>query len=326
MIRIATIGTSTITRRFAAAVPVAGGGEIVAVTSRHQDSGQALATDLGVERVIVGLDQVWADDTIDAVYIANPNALHAPTVEAALAAGKHVLVEKPAALDSGEFASLAAAARDRGLVLLENMRSAYDPLVDEIASRIDDLGPLRGVGLGYVQRSARYDQVLAGQQVNIFDPALGGGALNDLGVYPVHLLVQLLGEPARVQAEWTLLPGWAGGVGADGAGAALLTYDGFVAELTWSKITTSTRPGELAGERGTLVIDHVADLPGARIHWHDGRVEELPGADAGDNMVHSVRHFLRLIESGVTADAENARTVASLRTLDRIRAAATSAA
>ena len=94
--------------------------------------------------------------------------------------------------------------------------------------------------------------MLAGERVNIFDPAMAGGALNDLGVYCAHALVNLFGEPERVVAALVPIAS-----GADGAGAALAVYDGFVADLSWSKITDSALPSEIQGELGTLEIDAI---------------------------------------------------------------------
>ena len=159
--------------------------------------------------------------------------------------------------------------------------------------------------------------MLAGERVNIFDPALGGGALNDLGVYCVSALVDLFGEPQRVLAASVPVGG-----GADGAGAALAVYPGLVADLGWSKITASDVPSEVQGELATLVIDHVPARRRLVVRRIDG-TEGVTVVDAPEFALDpEVERFAALCRDGGDASADQARTLATLRTLETIRAAA----
>ncbi|NED68128.1 Gfo/Idh/MocA family oxidoreductase, partial [Streptomyces sp. SID10244] len=127
MIRMATIGTSTITRSFldaAAAVPT------VAVTTAYsRDAGRAaeFAAETGLASSASDLDALLSSPDIDALYIASPNGAHGEQVRQGIDAGKHVLVEKPAVPTSAEFVDLAGAATSAGVILLEAMRNFYDP-------------------------------------------------------------------------------------------------------------------------------------------------------------------------------------------------------
>lgn len=317
MLRFATVGTSWITTQFADAVARVPGVEVAVACSRDAARAEAFASQIGAASSSVDLGALLASDEVDAVYIASPNSVHADQAMAAVRAGKHVLVEKPATLTASGFDDLVAAADASGVVLMEAIRSAYDPGTARVRELLGSLGPIRRASLRYSQRSSRYDLVLAGERVNIFDPALGGGALNDLGIYGVHALVDWFGEPLRVLAADVPLP-----TGADGAGVALAIYDGFVADVSWSKITASDVPSEVQGELGTLVIDHVPAPRSLVVTRLDGvREEEHLDVPAFD-LAYEVERFVRLCSGDGDATPDQQRTLAALRTLDAIRAAA----
>ncbi|WP_424449087.1 Gfo/Idh/MocA family protein [Microbacterium arborescens] len=317
MIRIATIGTSVITDAFIGAASRTPGIEVAAVSSRDAAKARAYADRLGVAESFAGLDDLLADPRIDAVYVGSPNSAHGGQVAAAIEAGKHVLVEKPAVATAEEWDDLVERSRAAGVVLLEAMRTAYDPGIVALRERIATLGVLRRASFHYAKRSSRYDAVLAGETPNIFDPAMGGGALADLGVYGVHATVLLFGEPLGVSASSVPIA-----TGADGAGLAVLEYPGLVVDVAYSKITSAVRPSEIQGEDATLLIDHLASprrltrigLDGAESTWEsDAAVDVLDG---------EVARFVELVEGGVAPDEDQARTSQTLRTLERIRRAA----
>lgn len=317
MIRIATIGTSVITTHFADAVGATSGIELGTVYSRDADRARAFAARIGAPASGDDLDAILADPEIDAVYVGSPNAVHAEQVRRVIAAGRHVLVEKPAVSTAAEWSGLVDAADRAGVVLLEAMRTAYDPGTAAVRELLPSIGVVRRASFHYQKRSSRYTNVLAGERVNIFDPAMGGGALADLGVYGVHALVLLFGEPVTVQAAAVPLD-----AGVDGAGIALLGYPGFVADASYSKITNSSRPSEIQGEDATLTIDEIAS-PRLLVRTAiDGTVDEVR-VDAPENpLVGEVQRFVDLVESGGSAAEDNERTRITLKTLERIRSVA----
>ncbi|HSN10633.1 MAG TPA: Gfo/Idh/MocA family oxidoreductase, partial [Propionibacteriaceae bacterium] len=276
--------------------------------------GRDFASSLGVDRVVTDLDELLADPDVDAVYVASPNSVHTEQALAAVRAGKHVLVEKPAVTAATEWASLRAEARERGVVVLEAMRTEYDPGLEVVREVIGSLGTIRRVRLSYEKRSSRYDQVLAGERVNIFDPALAGGALFDLGVYCIHALVALFGEPERVQASSVTIAS-----GTDGAGTALCTYPGFVAEVCWSKITTSTLPSEVQGELGTLLIDSIASPSSLTVQRLDGTSTTRALPPLRHTLYDEVARFVELVRGKDDATYDQDLTAATLRVIDEIR-------
>ena len=324
VITLATIGTSTITERFADAVAQTPGIHIGVAHSRDLARARAFAARIGAPEASDDLDALLASGRVDAVYVGSPNGLHAEQSRAAIRGGVHVFVEKPAAPTAAEWDGLVAEAHEHGVVLFEGMRNAYDPGLLALRDLLPEVGVLRRASFAYCQRSARYDLVLAGETPNIFDRALAGGALLDLGVYPLSAAIALFGEPDRVTALHVPIA-----TGVDGSGSALLGYGGFVVEVSYSKITASALPSEIQGEGGTITIDHIAQPRHLVLTRLDGTVIEAVVDAAENNMLYEVARFVELVEGAGAAASEaadiaaedQARTAAVLRTVDRIRAA-----
>ncbi len=314
MIRIATVGTSTITYQFVDAMAEVPQIALAGVYSRSLQTAEKAAAAFGTERTWTELDAMLASDEVDAVYIASPNGVHFEQALQAIRAGKHVFVEKPAVPTAAEFSSLLEAAADHNVVLFEGMRNAYDPGTAALKLLLPKLGQIRRVSLGYSQRSARYDLVLAGRPVNIFDPKLGGGALFDIGVYCVSMLVDLFGAPQAVTACDVTV-----GSGADGAGVVLASYPGMVADLSYSKISASDRFSEIQGELATLTFDRVPAPREWFLTYLDGEQETerlgLPPA----NMKFEIQRFCQLVDGAASPKSDQLRTLRTLETIDAIR-------
>jgi predicted dehydrogenase len=316
VIRLATIGTSSIANQFVAALHQVPGIQLTGVLSRDSARAAATAKDWGAGQSWSDLAVMLASSDVDAVYVASPNAVHYAQCRASLEAGKHVFVEKPAVIAVAEFEELLDLARDHRVVLFEGMRSAYDPGMDLVRDLLPQIGTVRRISFEYCQRSSRYDQVLAGRPVNIFDPAMAGGALNDLGVYCVSALVDLFGEPDGVAGVQVVVAS-----GADGSGSAVASYPGCVAELAYSKITASQRPSQIEGELGTVTIDKIAEPSRIGLRLGSAPVEEHVVEKPEGNLAYEIERFVQLV-SGADPGPDQHRTLMTLRTMERIRTAA----
>ncbi|MBF4562437.1 Gfo/Idh/MocA family oxidoreductase [Microbacterium sp. VKM Ac-2870] len=317
MIRLATIGTSTITEKFADAVAQTPGIGIDVVYSRDVARGRAFADRVGIDGVSTDLDALLASGDVDAVYVGSPNGAHAAQAAAAIAAGVHVFLEKPATPTAAEFARLVDDARQRAAVVFEGMRNVYDPGMARVRDLLPALGRVRLVSFGQSQRSARYDLVLAGETPNIFDPALAGGALFDLGVYPLSAAIDLFGAPTSVVGATATIA-----TGADGAGAAVLAYDDFVAQIAFSKIGASRRPNEIQGELGTMEIDEITAPRRIRLDLFSGVSEEIEIDGPENNMRFEVARFAALVRGDADAAPDQQRSLDVLRAVEAIRVAA----
>jgi predicted dehydrogenase len=317
VIRFATIGTSVITETFADAVRAAGSDgsvRIEAVTSRDAARARAFADRIGAPVASDDLLALIRAGVVDAVYIGSPNGAHFGQARAAIEAGAHVFVEKPATPTAAEWDELVTQARTAGVVLFEGMRNVYDPGLAAVREVLPALGTLRRAAFAYCQRSSRYDLVLAGETPNIFDPVLAGGALRDLGVYPLSAMAAVFGEPTGIAAVSARIA-----TGVDGIGTAVLAYPGMVGEVTFSKITRSDVPSEIQGELGTLEIDHIAQPRHLRLTMLDGTRTERTVDAAENNMRYEVARFVELVR-GADPAPDQTRTAAVLRMVETIAA------
>jgi predicted dehydrogenase len=186
----------------------------------------------------------------------------------------------------------------------------------KVVELLPQIGRVRLVSFGQSQYSARYDLVLQGETPNIFDPALSGGALFDLGVYPLSALIHLFGLPTAVAGSTVTIA-----TGADGAGAAVLTYPELVAQLSFSKIGFSRRLNEIQGELGTIEIDEITQPREVALTLRGGERAVHPVDGAQNNMVYEVARFAELVRGDADAAPDQERSLAVLRAVEAIRAA-----
>lgn len=313
-IRLGTVGTGKIVHQLAAAARETEGVSLSLVYSRREESGRAFADAAGVRQVVTDFAAFLASPKIDAVYIASPNALHFEQAMAALRAGKHVLLEKPATVTLAQYESLEAEASARGLVLLEAMRPLHDPMLPLIRRTLPRLGAIRRVHLEYCQYSSRYDRFKAGELPNAFNPALSNAALMDIGVYPIALLVALFGLPNSFSSRSLLLRG-----GFEGAGELICEYDGMLAAISYSKITDSAAPSVITGEGGSLVLDRVSTPRTLTLHLRGASPERLPYVPQENNMVHELCDFRDQIRGTPSREPFSEYTRHALRLIESVR-------
>jgi predicted dehydrogenase len=196
MIRLGLLSTADIHRAHLAA-----GGDacpVVAVASRDPGKAEAFAREHGVARVHGSYDALLDDAEVDGVVIALPNALHHEWTMRALAAGKHVLCEKPYTRNPQEAETAWDEAERRGLVLIEAFMWRHAPQTALLIKLLPELGPLHSVHASFSFRWRRRDDDVR------LTPALGGGALLDVGCYCVSALRLIAGEPDRIHGEQVL--------------------------------------------------------------------------------------------------------------------------
>lgn len=250
--RFALIGTGKIVDSFTDALSQAQGAEAAAVYSRRAETGNTFAARHGIPCVYTDEARMLADPSIDGVYIASPHFCHKEQAIRALRAGKHVLVEKSAALREEDFREMREAARESGRVLLEAMRPDFDPAYAALREALPAIGKIRRASFVYCQYSSRYDAFRRGEVLNAFDPAIGNSALLDIGVYPLHICLGLFGAPRALCARSVFLKN-----GFEASGELLLDYaaDGFTASVSYSKVHDGAAPSVIEGEEGALRID-----------------------------------------------------------------------
>ncbi|GAB3964280.1 hypothetical protein GCM10027615_06520 [Plantactinospora veratri] len=252
-VRWGVLGTGWMAGRFVEDLLRLPDAEVVAVGSRTGEAAERFATRYAIPRAHGSWAGLAADDRVDVVYVATPHASHHAATALCLDAGRPVLCEKPFTLNAGQAVDLVARARSAGLFLMEAMWMRCVPAIRRLVTLVRD-------GAVGVPRLVQADFGLVGPVDpghRLRDPALGGGALLDLGVYPVTLAQLLLGVPESVTGVATLSP-----YGVDETTALVLGYpDGALASLSCSIVADTPWTATVCGSAGRIELDRGSSGP-----------------------------------------------------------------
>ncbi|WP_429971357.1 Gfo/Idh/MocA family protein [Fructilactobacillus sp. Tb1] len=261
MIKLGTIGTNWITQRMIEAAFATGKYELGAAYSRHENTGNEFANQNGGAKVYTNLANFMASDEFDTAYIASPNVFHFEQVMLALKNNKNVIVEKPAFMNPMQTQQVLDELKlHPNLRLFEAARNVHMPAFKAVQQALKKATNIAGADFVFSQYSSRYDLVLAGETPNVFNFAFAGGALADLGIYPLYDAVALFGKPVKQMYYPTMIA-----TGADGKGTALLNYDKFDITLNFSKISNSKHHSEIYAGRNIIAIDNGGEFTEAKL-------------------------------------------------------------
>jgi predicted dehydrogenase len=295
------------------AIEASTNGELVAVASRDDERAGAFASALGIPRAHSSYEALLADNEVDALYIPLPNSMHLEWTAKAVAAGKHVLCEKPLALDEAECHEMAAAAQRAGVTLMEAFMYRFHPRTARVLELIqgDAIGPLRVVRSSFSFRLRNPDNIR-------MKPELGGGSLMDVGCYCVNVSRTLAGaEPVEVQA----VASW-GNTGVDEQMAGTLRFaDGLLAQFDCALTLERRESYQAAGPDGHLDVS-AAFLPGVGdtiIEEHHGREASQPHTIPGtDEYQLMVEHFADCVLYDRPVQYPPAEAAANMRTIEAL--------
>lgn len=290
--------------------------QVTAVGSRSLQSAKKFASQFGIAKAHGSYEALLADPEVDIVYIATPHPFHAANAIAALEVGKHVLVEKPFTINAGEAQLVVNLAERKRLVVLEAMWTRFLPHMLRIREIVASgmLGEIRSVVADHTQDLPDDPK----HRLNALD--LGGGALLDLGIYPISFAWDLLGAPQYVQATARFKV-----TGADAEVATLFRHAGGAVSLTLS-MSDAAGPNvaTVIGTQGRIDIDSVWYTPTSfRVYDNQGNVmEEFKSSVQGRGMQYQAAEVERLIRADTLSSEilPLAETVAIMQTLDSIRA------
>lgn len=288
-------------------------GELVAVASREPERARAFASENHIPRSYGSYEALLDAEDVDAVYIPLPNSLHREWTVRAAGAGKHVLCEKPLGLTALECEEMHRAAEEAGVRLMEAFMYRFHPRTELVQKLIGDgvIGQLRGIQASFTFRLRRLDDIR-------LDPALGGGALLDVGCYCVNVARTLAGaEPFEVQA----FADWAA-TGVDERMIGAMRFEsGLLAQFDCALTLERRESCQAVGPEGHLSVE-VAFLPGtadATIEERHGRagttVHTVPGADEYQLMVE---HFADCVLEGKEPRYPATEAAANLRVIEAL--------
>lgn len=314
MTRWGILATGNIATTFVNDLRLLPDAEVVAVGSRAAGTAQTFAERHGIDRAYGSWADLAADPDVEVVYVATPHAAHFDAAMTCLTAGKAVLVEKPITLDRAAARKLVDTAQARGLFLMEAMWMRCNPAVRRVKELIDD------GAIGEVT-TVQADFGLAGP----FPPehrmrarALGGGALLDLGIYPVSLAHLLLGPPDEIRS-WAKI----GPEGVDENTGIIFGYaSGAVASLTCGMIGATPAAATITGTAGRIELTTFYRPSTVTLHRAGAEPESLPVDLTGRGYQYEAAEVQRCLRAGLLESplVPHAATLEVMGLLDAVRA------
>ncbi|MBQ2719119.1 MAG: Gfo/Idh/MocA family oxidoreductase [Clostridia bacterium] len=311
-LRWGIVGPGNIAHRFARDIRHVPECEITAVASRDRTRGAAFAEEFSIPHVFESYEAMAKSPLIDAAYIATPHPFHRAAAELFLREGKAVLCEKPMCVNAREAEELIAVAKEHGAFLMEAMWMRFLPAVTEAVERAKAgvIGKVRGLSADFCY-SLRPES-----EPKIFTPAMAGGGLLDVGVYPLHLAAMLFGtEPTSLDARSTLREG------VDIHTAITLTYEGgAIATLSSGTMVKKPENAYIYGEDGYITLPCFYSAREYTVTRRDGSEERISLPFDG-GFCGEIREAQRCITEG-RAESELhplSTTVAVLRQMDAVR-------
>ncbi|BEP16326.1 Gfo/Idh/MocA family oxidoreductase [Acidothermaceae bacterium B102] len=315
-LRWGILATGWIAERFVDSLRKHTSQQVVAVGSRSKDKAATFASQWGIAAAYGSYEELVADPDVDVVYVATPHSEHHANALLAIAAGKHVLVEKAFTRNAAEAREVIDAARAAGVFLQEAMWTRYLPRIDVVRQLLEDgvLGDLASVVADHGQYMPH------NPEGRMYNPALAGGALLDLGVYPVSFSSFVLGKPSAITVVGTLtdtgVDGHIAGVLQAPSGAQALIDTTLLAKTpTIASISGSDARIELSGDfynQGPVVL---ISRDGDRLTWD---VNPIPGHEG---LCYQGVDVARRISEGALESAllPLSETLSIMETMDEIR-------
>ena len=313
MTRWGILATGTIAARFAADLRLVPDAELVAVGSRGAEAAKAFAGRFDVPRAYGSWDALAADSDLDVIYVATPHAAHHAAALTCLRAGRAVLCEKPITLDLPTATELVDTARATGVFLMEAMWTRVNPAVRRALELIEAgaIGPVTAVhaDFGVPGPFAPTHRMRARE--------LGGGALLDLGVYPVAIAHLLLGMPDHIRS-WA----WLGPEGTDENTAVVFGYDsGALAALTCGIRGATPVAATITGETGRIEVPEFFRATGFTLHRAGAEPSVVSFPHEGSGYQHEAIEVQRCLTEGLLESplVPHRATLEVMGLLDRIR-------
>lgn len=315
-VRWGILATGGVARLFARDL-AAHGHRIAAVGSRSSATAERFAEEFGIPNAYGSYEELVTDPEVDVVYVATPHTLHAANATSALVHGKHVLVEKAFTINATEARTVVELARDQALLVMEAMWTRFLPHMRFVRQLIGDgaIGEVRSL-------HADHTQCLPSDPAHrLNDLQVGGGALLDLGVYPISFAHDLLGPPTEITAHGVLKT-----TGVDASVATILRHAGGAVSTSYSSMETrGPNRAVVLGTGGRIEIAPVWYGPAAVAAYDASNelVERFDRPVSGRGMQYQAAEVERLIEEGRTASSLMSpdASVEVMATMDRIRAA-----
>ena len=263
------IGTGNIAKKFATGLQALPDAKLLAVGSRAQTTADAFADQFDAPRRYDSYEALVNDADVQAVYVSTPHQLHMENTLLCLEAGKAVMCEKPFAINAAQAQVMVDKAREKGVFLMEAMWTRYLPIIVKLRELLaaGAIGEVRMITADFGYRSG------FNPESRTFNPAMGGGALLDVGIYPISLAYMILGQPSRISSMAEL-----GQTGVDEQSAFIFGYEGGeMAVMTTAVRTNTPHEAYILGTNGRIKI---------HAPWWVGQILTLAVNGQADEEIH----------------------------------------
>jgi len=287
------LGTGFIARKMAEALVNVTQSKLYAIGSRNADKAQDFAQQYGVEKAYGTYEELVRDPNIDIVYIATPHNLHYENTIMSLDHGKHVLCEKPFAVNGHEVRGMIARAKEKNCFLMEALWTRFLPNLIKVKELVEQ-GRIGKIKLLKADFGIR---IPFDPSHRLYNKQLIGGSLLDLGIYPLFLSLLLLGKPKTIRA----MAGF-GDTGVDYNCSFTLGYEGSTLAVLYSSVIAQTDiTATLYGEKGTIAFDNWWYMPvPAKLTAQDGTIIPIRENSEGNGYNYEAAEVIRCIEQGKT--------------------------
>jgi predicted dehydrogenase len=319
-IRWGILGCGRIARKFAADLSLVADAKLTALGARQLVTAQEFAKEFPAPHVHGSYEELVSNPDVDVIYIASPHALHHEHTLLCLNHGKAVLCEKAFALNLRQVKEMVDTARSKKIFLMEAIWSKFLPQYQKVQEILasGELGDIRNVliNFGFIPQPP--------VPPRLFDPALGGGSLLDIGIYNVFMALSFLGKPDEIEASMT-----PASTGVDEQCAMLFKYkNGAMAQLFSSLTSNLGTEADIGGTKSRLRLTSRFYAPSATIEIFTGREDTkkiIPvDKEPGSGYQYEARHVGECLRKGLTESPvmSHADSILLMETMDRIRAAA----
>ena len=315
-LRFGIMGCGNIAGKFAGDLPLTDNCELAAAASRTQEKAKEFAEQYQSPKAYGSYEELAADADVDIVYVATPHPFHMENSQLAINAGKHVLCEKPITMNAGELTTLIEAAKEKNVFLMEGMWTRFFPAMTKIRKLLanERIGKILSVEASF---GVKFD---VGPEHRIFNPELGGGALLDLGIYPVSLASMVLGkQPKDISYTATFAS-----PGVDDFLALTFKYDeGAIAMLGCCSKKYDEQEAIIRGEKGSIKIDKRFYCPNSfSLNINKKKEKHIEFDNPGTGFQFEADHVATCINKGMLESdiMPLAESLEIQETLDRIRA------
>jgi len=289
MIRIGIIGSGKIVKKFLTQVQTCKDIKISCMYSRTLTTAQDFAKTYQIEHSTN--DMKTMIEHIDAVYIASPNGLHFSQAKFFLENNIHVLVEKTITFTVQEAQQLITLAKNKSLILLEAFISVHLPIFTQLKTLVDKTQP-RIINLNFNRTSSRMSDVEKGIYISVFDKELGKGSTYDALIYPLQLVLYLVGKIINVKAVTNKLPN-----GVSISNHVILTHkNNTITTINCSKGVTSYAPSEFIGDDSSIILDTVHPLKQIKYYTKNGIKIINDDANSIASMTFEILEFVKMIK------------------------------